>query len=141
MSYCATERGNKHKTEHVRYSEVQTIGCQSHSTEMLKVSLIVPAGPPTDTGTSNVCRIRYEVEVWKLTLYKDFFQFFSSFSFTLQVKANVGRCSEFPSIRVPVTIGTIPFVEGPPHKETFSFNTQLYNGNDNRLSIISYDPG
>lgn len=85
----------------------------------MKVSLIVPPGPPTDTGTSNVCRIRYEIEV----------------------KANVGRCSEFPSIRVPVTIGTIPFVDGPPHKETFSFNTQPYNGNDNRLSIISYDPG
>lgn len=139
MSYCATERGNKHKTEHVRYSEVQTIGCQSHSTEMMKVSLIVPAGPSTDTGTSNVCRIRYEVEVRRLTPKP--LPFFLHPSFIFKVKANVGRCSEFPSIRVPVTIGTIPFVEGPPQKETFSFNTQTYNGNDNRLSIISYDPG
>lgn len=138
MSYCATERGNKHKTEHVRYSEVQTIGCQSQSTEMMKVSLIVPAGPPTDTGTSNVCRIRYEVEVHILyiVIYAE-----PSSSSIFKVKANVGRCSEFPCIRVPVTIGTIPFVEGPPRKEAFSINTQPYNGNDNRLSIISYDPG
>lgn len=61
--YCANERFNHHKTEHVRYSEIKTRGCKSESNEVMTVALTVPAGPPSDGLSSIICRIRYEVEV------------------------------------------------------------------------------
>lgn len=87
--YCATERGNHHKTEHVRYSSVRTVGCKRLSSHQLKVLLQVPAGPPSDCMSSTVCRIRYEVEV----------------------RTDVGNCHDFPVARIPVTIGTFPLLD------------------------------
>lgn len=109
--------------ERVRYADVQTIGCTAAHAEVLSVSLLVPPGPPTDTGTSKVIRITYEVEV----------------------KTDVGTCDAFPVVRIPVIIGTIPFAAVQPRKEPFSMFALTggagSSGENNRLSIISYDPG
>lgn len=115
--YCATERGNHHKTEHVRYSAVRTAGCKRLTGHQLKVLLQVPAGPPTDSMSSTICRIRYEVEV----------------------RTDVGNCHEFPVLRLPITIGTFPLLDSavamPGGSETGA------PASDPRISVVSYDPG
>lgn len=90
--YCANERGNQHKTEHVRYSTVRTAGCKRQTVQQLRVLLQVPAGPPTDANSSRICKIRYEVEV----------------------RSDVGNCHDFPVARLPITIGTFPLLDSVP---------------------------
>lgn len=77
------------KAERVKISEYLPGGCSKNKQENYTVDILIPSLPPTDLTTSSVCRVKYEI----------------------QIVAEVNCCHNSPELIIPITIGSIPFIE------------------------------
>ena len=87
--YKSNQLNSRRRTERIKLSEFLPGGCLKETEAEYRVAIVVPSVPPTDLTTSSVCRVRYEI----------------------QITADVDCCHNAPELTIPVTIGSIPFID------------------------------
>lgn len=63
LIYKSNQLNSHRKAEKVRLCEYNPGGCDKNKTVQYHIPISIPSVPPTDSTSSSVCRVKYELQV------------------------------------------------------------------------------